>query len=73
VFAQLTHGCFSFNSRESKEVVGPARLPSLPPAKLPNDTVHLPGRLQGRSVSENRNAGPVKCNALLAGTLTWET
>jgi hypothetical protein len=29
-----------------------------------NDCVHLPGRRKERDVSENRNAGPVKCNAL---------
>src|SRR6266536_5849016 len=32
----------------------------------PNDSVHLPGRLQGRHDSKNPHAGPVKCNALLA-------
>ena len=31
-----------------------------------NDCVHLPGRLQGtRCLKKNRNAGPVKCNALV--------
>src|SRR6266480_4400016 len=35
---------------------------------LANACVHLPGRLQGTEVLKNRHAGPVKCNALLAGT-----
>jgi len=35
--------------------------------KPPNGCVHLPGRLQRRSVSENQSAGPVKCNAWFAG------
>src|SRR5262249_33765634 len=39
--------------------------PARPPP--PNDTLHLPGHLQGRSVSENRNAGPVKCKGWFAG------
>src|SRR5262249_51399834 len=27
----------------------------------PNETLHLPGRLQGHSCVQNRNVGPVKC------------
>src|SRR5262249_34415476 len=44
------------------------RKPRRHPLRLlwPNDCVHLPGRLQGRGVSKNRNGGQVKCNALLA-------
>src|SRR5262249_11857252 len=33
-----------------------------------NDTLHLPGRLQGRCVAGNRNGGPVKCKGWFAAT-----
>ena len=39
-----------------------------PSMMSPNDCFHLPGRLQGRHLSNNPHAGLVKCNALLAGT-----
>jgi hypothetical protein len=31
-----------------------------------NDCVHFPGRCNEHRASENRNAGPVECKALLA-------
>src|SRR4051812_2193009 len=31
-----------------------------------NDTLHLPGRLQGTCVTKDRNAGPVKCKGWFA-------
>jgi hypothetical protein len=37
---------------------------------MPNDTLHLPGRLQGRGVSKNQNGGPVKCKGWFAGNPT---
>jgi len=36
------------------------------PNKAPNDCLHLQGRLQGRGLSKNQDAGPVKCKALFA-------
>src|ERR1041385_214821 len=39
-------------------------------AKAANDTLHLPGRLQGRGVSKNRNAGLVKCKGWFATALS---
>jgi hypothetical protein len=35
--------------------------------KTIGEQLHLPGRLQGLGVAQNRNAGPVKYHSLFAG------
>src|SRR5262245_27870054 len=64
--------------KQGRSVFGPAIAPSsgcdrvegsfvanLRITKPANDTVHLPGRLQGLGVSKNQYGGPVKCNGWL--------